>query len=87
MLQISDSAKTLLKSSLDNETSKPGEVYRLVIVEDRLGLSLGQPEEGDVLYEQDGAAVLATPPEVANELDSTIDIDVTNEGPRLVLVA
>jgi hypothetical protein len=87
MLQISDVAKEMLKDSLDHEGGKPGDVYRLVIVEDRLGLSLGQAEEGDVVYEQEGAAILAMPPELANELDSTIDIDETANGPRLVLVA
>jgi hypothetical protein len=55
-------------------------------MEDRLGLSLGKPEDGDVVYEANGEAILALPPELASRLDSTIDIDETAEGPRLVLV-
>ena len=87
MLQISDGAKALLKESLGGETSEPGQMYRLIVVEDKLALGLGNAEEGDIVYEQDGTAVLATPEELVQQLDSTIDVDNTAEGPRLVLVA
>jgi hypothetical protein len=86
MLQISELAKEILKDSLDQASHETGDVYRLVVMEDRLGLSLGKPEDGDVVYEANGEAILALPPELASRLDSTIDIDETAEGPRLVLV-
>jgi hypothetical protein len=87
MLQISDEAKMLLKDYLDSESSEPGQLYRLVLVEDKLALSIGGAEDGDVVYETEGTAILATPTALAERLDSTIDVDVTSEGPRLVLTA
>jgi hypothetical protein len=87
MLQISDEAKTMLKEALDDEASEPGQMYRLMVVDDQLALGIGGAEEGDIVYEQEGTAVLATPEELAQNLNSTIDVDNTAEGPRLVLVA
>jgi hypothetical protein len=82
MLQISTEAKTMLADGLDE-----GQVYRLVIAEDQFALSVGSVVEGDTIYELDGVPVLSTPAEIAGQLDSTIDVEDTPEGARLVLLA
>jgi hypothetical protein len=80
MLQISNDAKSMLLDGLDE-----GQVYRLVIAEDKLALSLGPVVEGDTVYDLDGTPVLSTTPELAGQLNSTIDVEDTPEGSRLVL--
>ena len=87
MLQISQDAKALLKDAIEAETTEGGNVYRLVLAEDRLAMSLGPIQDGDTVYEQDGVPVLATPADLAEQLDSTIDVENTAEGARLVLAS
>jgi len=82
MLQISNEAKTILADALDE-----GQVYRLIIADDKLALSLGPVVEGDTVYDLDGVPVLSTTPEIAGQLDSTIDVEDTPEGSRLILLA
>jgi hypothetical protein len=87
MLQISEDAKILLKDAMEAEKTIDGNVYRLILSDDRLAMALGPIEEGDTVYEQDGVPVLATPTDLAEQLDSTIDVETTPEGARLVLAS
>jgi hypothetical protein len=86
MLQITDEARTTLKATLDN-TGQDGHVFRLGRNGDDLAIGLGGAEEGDTLYDHDGDTILAVPTDLAEELDATIDVEQTNEGPRLVLTS
>ena len=87
MLEISTAAMSLLKGALDTEALPDG-VFRLVFTEDSFALEVASAKEGDVIYEQEGVAVLAAPPELAEKLASqVIDVEETDKGPRLVVVS
>lgn len=84
MLQITDDAKVTLKETLDGN-GHTGEVFRLGRQGDEIAIGIGAAEDGDKLFELDGDPVLAVPPDLADELDATIDVEHTQEGARLVL--
>jgi hypothetical protein len=87
MLEISNSAMTLLMGALDAEALPDG-VFRLVLADDSFALKVAAVEEGDVIYEQEGVAVLAAPPELADRLGSqVIDVEETDKGPRLIVLS
>ena len=87
MLEISNAAMSLLKGALDAEAMPVG-VYRLVRAEDSFALKVAAAEEGDVIYEREGVAVVAAPLQVAERLDSqVIDVEETAKGPRLVVLS
>lgn len=86
MLEISDAALHLLKDALEAE--RQDGVFRLIPSQDSLALQVAAAEEGDVIYERDGIAVLAAPTDLAQDMDSQmIDIEETAQGPRLVVVS
>ncbi len=87
MLQITNAAMTLLRNVLDTESNEDN-VFRLVISDDSLALTkVASAEEGDLVYEQEGVAVLAAPPELADGLQSQmIDVEETDQGARLVVL-
>jgi len=85
MLEISDAALHLLRDALQAE--RQDGVFRLIPSQDSLALQMTAAEEGDVIYEQEGVAVLAAPTDLAHDMDSQlIDIEETAQGPRLVVV-
>ena len=85
MLEISDAALLLLRDALQAE--KQDGIFRLVPSQDSLSLQVTAAEEGDIIYEQEGIAVLAAPTDLAQDMDSKmIDIEETAQGPRLVVV-
>ena len=88
MLQISAAALSLLKEALEAEPGQDGYVFRLDVAEDQFVLNLAEPEGDDVQFEHEGTAVLATPRTVADDLlsETTIDLEATSEGPKLVLL-
>ena len=86
MLQVSESARSLLKDILDAQPES-NQIFRLDKGMNGLELSLADPVEGDVLFQHDESDVLAVSSEVAESLDGlTIDCEESPEGPRLVLV-
>ena len=86
MLEISEAALHLLKDALQAEHQEG--IFRLVPSQDSLALQVTAAEEGDVIYEQGGVAVVAAPTDLAQDLDSQmIDIEETAQGPRLVVVS
>jgi len=89
MLQISDAALTLLREALEVERTNEEQVFRLDLQDDQFVLGLQEPQDDDVQFEYDGSTVLATSSVVANDLlgGSTIDLESTADGPRLVLLA
>jgi hypothetical protein len=90
MLQVSDAAIVLLKDTL---AAKGGEdeIFRLFLNGDAFALKMAAAEDGDIVYEDDeeGVAVLAAAPDLANGLGGamTIDVEETDQGPRLIILA
>ena len=85
MLEISEAALHVLKEALQSQTQEG--VFRLFPSQDSLALQITAAEEGDVIYEQEGVAVLAAPTDLAEDMDSqVIDIEETAQGPRLVVI-
>jgi Fe-S cluster assembly iron-binding protein IscA len=89
MLQISDPALNLLKEALMVERDEDSDVFRLEIQNNDFVLGIDSPQDDDILYEIDGTPVLVAPAEVASSIlnETTIDLEETDEGPRLVLKA
>jgi len=86
MLEISHEALLLLKDTLQAQGQEG--IFRLIPAQDSLALQLTSAEDGDVIYEDEGTAVLAAPTDLANGIDGQmIDIEDTAQGPRLVLVS
>lgn len=88
MLQVSAAALTLLKEALESERTEDSHVFRLDVSNDQFVLNLDELQDSDVRYDHEGTTVLATPPEVADQMlsETTIDLESTDEGPKLVLV-
>jgi hypothetical protein len=85
MLEISNNAMTFLKSALEAEAPE-NSLFRLVLTGDSLALRVASAEEGDIVYEQGGVAVVAAPADLAEELGSQVlDIEETSRGPQLVM--
>jgi hypothetical protein len=84
MLQITEEAKATLKNTLD-DTGQDGHVFKLDRNGDELAIGIGDAEDGDQVFDHEGAPILAVPTDLAEELDATLDVEVTNEGARLVL--
>ncbi len=89
MLQVSDPALDLLKDALISERTQDGDVFKLNLRDDTFVLNMEQPADNDVRYDLDGMTVLAASPEIAGSLlgETTIDLETTQEGPRLVILA
>lgn len=89
MLQISDPALNLLREALMVERVEDSDVFRLEIQNDDFVLGIDTPQDDDVLYELDGTTVLVAPVDVASSIlgETTIDLEDTTDGPRLVLKA
>ena len=88
MLQVTDSALALLRDALVNERSEDSQVFRLHVRDDEFVLGLDEVQQDDVEFARDGDTVLAAPQEIAVSMlnDTTIDLETTPEGPKLVLV-
>ena len=89
MLQISDPALNLLREALLVERDDDSDVFRLELQNNDFVLGIDSPQDDDVLYEIDGTTVLVAPMEVATSIlgETTIDLEETDAGPRLVLKA
>ena len=88
MLQVSAAALTLLKEALESERSQEDHVFRLEFSDEQFVLNMDEVQGDDIQFEHDGSTVLATPRDVADNLlsETTIDLESTTEGPKLVLV-
>ena len=89
MLQVSGPALVLLREALLQERTQDSHVFRLDVRDDEFVLGMDDMKDDDVQFEHDGTTVLVAPEEIATTLLSTttIDLETTAEGPRLVLVS
>jgi len=86
MLEVSDSARSLLKELLEERTD-PAHIFRLSKDGDAFGLRFDVPAEGDIMFQFEDTDVLAVAGDAAETLDAfTIDREESPEGPRLTLV-
>lgn len=88
MLTVTESAKQLLKETLQAHTDDPEVGLRLSPGEpgQQLGIVLDREAKGDQVVEHEGAKVLLVPSELAPALDGvTLDIQDTADGPKLVV--
>jgi Fe-S cluster assembly iron-binding protein IscA len=88
MLQVTDSALVLLRDALINERSEGSQVFRLHVRNDEFVLGLDEVQQDDIEFSHDGDTVLAAPQEIASTVleNTTIDLETTPDGPKLVLV-
>lgn len=88
MLQVTDSALDLLRDALTNERTDDSQVFRLLMRDDEFVLGLDEVQANDIEFGREGDTVLAAPQDIANMMlvDTTIDLETTPEGPKLVLV-
>jgi Fe-S cluster assembly iron-binding protein IscA len=87
MLTVTESAKQLLKETLQAHTDDTEMGLRLVSgPPGQLGLVLGREGYGDQIVEHEGAKVLLVAPELAPVVDGiTLDVQDTADGPKLVV--
>jgi hypothetical protein len=87
MLQISNAAMHLLRDVLEADDTRD-EMFRLVMADDDLALmKVATPEEGDLIYEEQGVAILAAPPDLADGMQGKlIDVEQSEVGTRLVVL-
>ena len=84
MLTVTDKAAQYVRETLTKK-SAPGAV-RIVKIEEGYHLTLGEPKEGDQVFEHDSENYLLLDAEVGEALSSaTLDVKESPEGPRLTL--
>ncbi len=87
MLTITETAGRYLCAVLDRAHASPETGIRLLLEGNALTPSLDMPHEGDATFEHDGRKVLVLDTQASEFLDdSTLDVQTTGEGPRLVIL-
>lgn len=86
-LTVTEKAIGELSKTLAEASSEAGEVLRLVAQpEGGFGLGVDQVREGDEIMGPGDESVLVIAPELADRLEgAVIDVDETEEGPRLTI--
>jgi Fe-S cluster assembly iron-binding protein IscA len=88
MVTITDQAAQLLRATLAQARSQPGQTLRLVVREGGdFGLGLDQKRNGDQAITVHGENILIMAPDVAEALgEATIDIQNT-DGTRKIVIS
>lgn len=85
MLIVTDKAAQYVRETLKKK-SAPGAALRIVKIEEGYHLTLGEPKEGDQVFEYESENYLLLDTEVGEALSSaTLDVKESPEGPRLTL--
>lgn len=87
MLTVTENAKQLLKETLREHSDNPETSIRLSLGEEgQFGIALDVESEGDQVVEYEGDKVLLIASAMSTVLESrTLDVQDTEEGPRLVI--
>lgn len=87
MLTVTESAKQILKETLQEHSDDPETSIRLSVQEGgQFGIKLDSESEGDQVVEHDGAKVLLVASGLSNVLEGrTMDVHDTEEGPKLYI--
>jgi hypothetical protein len=87
MLMISETAGEYLTAILDNANAAEETAVRFVLEGNTLTPQLDNARPGDATFDHDGRQILVLDEQVSQVLaDSTLDVQATDEGPRLVLL-
>ncbi|MGQ9572276.1 MAG: hypothetical protein ACUVV3_03695 [Dehalococcoidia bacterium] len=87
MVTVTDQAAQMLRATLEQARSEPGQALRLMLrPEGGFGLGLDQAREGDEVITANGEKVLVVAPAIAEALgEATIATHETEEGHRLII--
>lgn len=87
MLQMTPAAGKYLSAVLEQSKAPQEAAIRFDVEGDTLTSKLDQPRPGDATFDHDGRKVLVLDERVSQLLDgSTLDLQPTSEGEKLILV-
>ena len=87
MVTVTDQAVGVLRATLDQARTEPGQALRLMFTPGGgLGLGLDKQREGDEVVVANGEKILLVASDMAEAVnDATIDTQDTEQGRRLVI--
>lgn len=86
MLKVTDEARNHLAELLERAQAPEDAAIRLVPGQQGLELKLDREQPGDTAFEKQEQTVLLVGESIATHLDeATLDIEKTDEGPRLAI--
>lgn len=87
MLEVSQSARELLKDILEANSETEGSILRFSLDEKRkLGIIVASPDPNDEIIEHEGAKILALEEGLSDKLDGIVlDTEATTNGSQLVV--
>jgi Fe-S cluster assembly iron-binding protein IscA len=87
MLTLTGAAGDYLKSALERAKASEDTAIRIVVEDDKLAPALDTERPGDETLDYHGRTVLLLDAEVCEYLaDSTLDVESTDEGLRLLIL-
>ena len=87
MFIVTEAAGGYLTAVLDNANASEETAIRLVLEGNTLTPQLDNTRPGDETFDYEGRMVLMLDAQVSQVLDdSTLDIEATDEGPKLILL-
>ena len=87
MLMMTETAGEYLTALLDNTNAPEETAIRFVLEGNTLTPRLDNSRPGDATFDHDGRRVLVLDADVSQALaESTLDVQATEEGPKLVLL-
>jgi len=87
MFMMTETAAEYLTAVLDNANATEETAIRFVLEGNTLTPKLDNPQPGDATFDHEGRKVLVLDTQVSQVLaDSTLDVEATDEGPKLILL-
>ena len=87
MFIVTEAAGGYLTAVLDNANASEETAIRLVLEGNTLTPQLDNARPGDETFDHEGRMILMLDAQVSQVLDdSTLDIEATDEGPKLILL-
>jgi len=87
MFIVTEAAGGYLTAVLDKTNISEGTAIRLVLEGNTLTPQLDNAHPGDETFDYEGRTVLMLDAQVSQVLDdSTLDVEATDEGPKLILL-
>jgi len=86
MLNVSDTAYTMLSSLLSESNAPEGVAARITNTEQGLTLTIDEVQNSDETFNHDGKTVLAVDESVTDHVnDKSLEVVTTPQGPQLTL--